>query len=123
VADLIRALKLPCLIVARLGLGTLNHTLLTVRCAQQQGLDVLGVVLNATEPSARAAGARLAERTNPAVLQRCLRSQGGVPLLGVLPYRASLAGPSTSPAALARWIAGSTAPRLLARLKEIDRCG
>jgi dethiobiotin synthetase len=120
VADLIRALKLPCLIVARPGLGTLNHTLLTVRCAQRHGLEVVGVVLNASEPPARAASARLAEQTNPAILQRCLKGQGGVPLLGVLPYRASLAGPSVSPAALARWVAGSIAPTLLARLKEMS---
>jgi len=33
VADLAKALKLPLLIVARLGLGTINHTLLTVHQA------------------------------------------------------------------------------------------
>ncbi len=100
VVELIHLLKLPCLVVARLRLGTLNHTLLTVRYAQQQGLRVLGVVLNAAEPPSRDADARLAERTNPRMLQACL----SVPLLGVLPYQAAVARGAASPAALARWI-------------------
>ncbi len=40
VADLAKALKLPVLIVARLGLGTINHTLLTVREARARKLKV-----------------------------------------------------------------------------------
>jgi len=46
VADLARDLGLPVLIVARLGLGTINHTLLTVRQARAMGLHVCGIVLN-----------------------------------------------------------------------------
>lgn len=46
VADLAAALKFPLLIVARCGLGTINHTLLTVTVARARGLDVCGVVLN-----------------------------------------------------------------------------
>ena len=34
------------LVVARDALGTINHTLLTVREARRQGLEVRGVVLN-----------------------------------------------------------------------------
>ncbi len=86
VADLIRAFNLPVLVVARRRLGTLNHTLLTVREAQRQGLRVCGVILNAADPPTRDAGLRLAERTNPGVLERCLP----VPLLGKTPYDAML---------------------------------
>ena len=46
IADLASALGLPLLIVARAGLGTVNHTLLTVAEARRLGLDVIGVVLN-----------------------------------------------------------------------------
>ncbi|MCY2930368.1 MAG: adenosylmethionine--8-amino-7-oxononanoate transaminase [Planctomycetota bacterium] len=39
-------LQLPLVIVARAGLGTINHTLLTLRAARSAGLSVAGVVLN-----------------------------------------------------------------------------
>ena len=44
--DLIRELGFPCLLVARTGLGTINHTLLTLRFAQSAGLTIKGIVLN-----------------------------------------------------------------------------
>jgi dethiobiotin synthetase len=45
VCDLAAALALPVLIAARPGLGTINHTLLTIRVARAAGLDVRSVVL------------------------------------------------------------------------------
>ncbi len=45
VCDLAVALGLPVLIAARPGLGTINHTLLTLRYARAAGLDVRAVVL------------------------------------------------------------------------------
>jgi dethiobiotin synthetase len=45
VCDLAVALGLPVLIAARPGLGTINHTLLTLRVARASGLDVRAVVL------------------------------------------------------------------------------
>ncbi|MBI9074407.1 MAG: dethiobiotin synthase [Desulfatibacillum sp.] len=44
--DLMKTLSLPVLLVARSALGTINHTLLTLDALRQQGLDVLGVVMN-----------------------------------------------------------------------------
>jgi len=54
VCDLAVALALPVVIAARAGLGTINHTLLTVRAARGAGLDVRAVVLTPwpSEPSA-----------------------------------------------------------------------
>ncbi|HXE98611.1 MAG TPA: dethiobiotin synthase [Dongiaceae bacterium] len=46
VADLARELDLPLLVVARPGLGTINHTVLTCFAAQQLGLQVAGVIIN-----------------------------------------------------------------------------
>lgn len=80
VADLARQMQLPLLIVARLGLGTLNHTLLTVEAAQRRGLTVRGVILNDTTGKRGAA-----ERTNPAALKKLCSA----PVLGVVPYRAT----------------------------------
>ena len=48
--DLALALELPVLVVARAELGTLNHSLLTVRALTGAGLKVLGIVLNRTRP-------------------------------------------------------------------------
>ncbi len=45
VRDFCRQLGLPLIVVARPGLGTINHTLLTVGAARDAGLEVLGVVL------------------------------------------------------------------------------
>ena len=46
VAGLATALGLPLVVVARAGLGTVNHTLLTIEAARARGLEVAGVVLN-----------------------------------------------------------------------------
>lgn len=45
VRDLAVALRLPLLVAARPGLGTINHTLLTVEAARAAGLRVAGVVM------------------------------------------------------------------------------
>ncbi|MFA5043652.1 MAG: dethiobiotin synthase [Kiritimatiellia bacterium] len=76
--ELMGALDLPVVVVSRLGLGTINHTLLTLhrlRCAQ---IRVLGVVFNATAPG------RLGyiERDNIETIARL----GKVRVLGRLPF-------------------------------------
>jgi dethiobiotin synthetase len=45
VRDLARSVGLPLLVAARPGLGTINHTLLTLHAARAGGLDVRAVVL------------------------------------------------------------------------------
>lgn len=44
-ADVLRALAAPCVLVARSGLGTLNHTLLTVEAMRRRGLALRAVFL------------------------------------------------------------------------------
>ncbi|OPG93841.1 dethiobiotin synthase [Chryseobacterium mucoviscidosis] len=46
VVDLISELRIPALIVARSGLGTINHTILTVSYLQQHGVPIIGFILN-----------------------------------------------------------------------------
>jgi len=72
VRDWARELGLPVVVVARAGLGTLNHTLLTVESIRAAGATCAGVVLNfgASPPS------DLAGRTNGALLRDLL----GLPL-------------------------------------------
>ena len=49
-ADLAAALGLPVVVVARAGLGTVNHTALTLEALDRRGLAVAAVVLNRTVP-------------------------------------------------------------------------
>jgi len=76
-ADLALYLKLPVLIVSRTGLGTINHTLLSVEAARKRGVEVAGVIFNHLGPRRG-----LAEKTNPSVIRHFL----DVPILGEIPY-------------------------------------
>ncbi len=46
VADFVRDLHLPCVVVAASGLGTINHTLLTLEALRRREVEIAGVVLN-----------------------------------------------------------------------------
>ncbi len=50
VADLASDLGFPLIVVARLGLGTVNHTLMTVEVASRRGLSLAGIILNQPTP-------------------------------------------------------------------------
>ena len=75
--DLIKKWEAPTIIISRLGLGTINHTLLTNNFLQSKGVKVLGVILNDNDGTGD-----LAAQTNPEVLKRYLN----VPILGIFPY-------------------------------------
>ncbi|MBF0130500.1 MAG: dethiobiotin synthase, partial [Alphaproteobacteria bacterium] len=54
--DLIARLGLPVVLVGPSGLGTINHTLLSLEALRRRGLPVLGVILNGpSNPANRAA--------------------------------------------------------------------
>ena len=74
-ADLAARLGLPLVIVARPGLGTINHTLLTIEAAKQRKLKIAAVVINRYHPHS----ATLAEETNPEVIARLARIK--IPLI------------------------------------------
>ena len=81
VVDLVTDLDLPTLVVAHAGLGTLNHTALTVEALERRGVPVRGVILNGVdedEDENGNEGGDLAERTNPATLRGML--DPGVPV-------------------------------------------
>ena len=90
VADLIRDMELELIIVARLGLGTINHTLLTIGQARSQGIEVRGVLFSEASPRKHgipwATLPGLPEKTNP----QAVRTLGNVELLGTIPYLKSL---------------------------------
>lgn len=62
VLDLVADIGIPAVVVARSGLGTLNHTTLSVSALRRRDVGVSAIVLNQYE------GDSLAERTNPDVL-------------------------------------------------------
>lgn len=78
VLDLALELKLPLIIVTRPGLGTINHTLLTLRYALSEGLEVSGIVINYCEPPTSS----IAEKTNYNILKQL----SSVPIIGIFPY-------------------------------------
>jgi len=78
IADLIKDLDLEVIIVARLGLGTINHTLLTVAQARSLGIIIKGIIFNQIEN--RREG--IPEATNSDIIQEF----GDVPVLGIIPY-------------------------------------
>ena len=76
--DLALALALPVLIVARPGLGTINHTLLTIAALKQRRVTISGIIIN----HSREQKPGLAEKTNPAVLE----SISGVKIVGTISF-------------------------------------
>jgi dethiobiotin synthetase len=46
IADLVRAMELPLMVVCRPSLGTINHTLLTLFTARQMDLPTAGFLVN-----------------------------------------------------------------------------
>ncbi|OGW85078.1 MAG: dethiobiotin synthase [Omnitrophica bacterium RIFCSPHIGHO2_02_FULL_46_11] len=77
VANLIREMALPIIIVSHVSLGAINHTLLTVDSALIRGFLIKGVIFN----RAPLVNYSLAELTNPRVIHELT----GLPVLGTLP--------------------------------------
>ncbi len=75
--DLIKKWDVPTLVVSRLGLGTINHTLLTCTFLKSQGVKVAGVILNNVDGPLN-----LPEKTNPEIIKEYLDA----PLLGIFPH-------------------------------------
>ena len=89
--------RLPLVVVARAGLGTINHTLLTLHAARSAGIRVAGIIINGyradptrEQPLAEMAGpykigdADLAMHTNPAQIA----SLGRTEILAIVPQDA-----------------------------------
>ncbi|WP_339103580.1 dethiobiotin synthase [Haloterrigena salinisoli] len=104
VIDLVADLEATAVVVTRSGLGTLNHTALSIEALERRGIDVAGIVCN------EYAGATVAERTNPDELERMT----GYGVETVPPLEGE------SPAALAKGVADALSAPFLERLSAID---
>lgn len=77
--DLIARMDVPVVLVARTGLGTLNHTLLSVSEIRRRSIPLLGVVLNGEEHWSN---------------HRAIERYGEVAVLGRVPRLAALDAPA-----------------------------
>ena len=73
----VKLLNIPVIIVSRLNLGTINHTLLTINHATECGLKIAGLILNQT-----CAETGHAERTNPDIIRKFCST----PIIGQMPF-------------------------------------
>ncbi|RAP77277.1 dethiobiotin synthase [Paenibacillus montanisoli] len=81
VADLIAILQMPVLIVARSGLGTINHTLLTAMFLRERSIPIVGVILNEGEKAAHMTIEDPSHTSNAEMIER----YGGLNVLGRFP--------------------------------------
>jgi len=77
--DIMKSLQLPVILVARTGLGTINHTLLSLAELRRAKLDVIGVVLVQSAPGKQG----VIEKDNA----RTIGKLGLAPVLACLPFQ------------------------------------
>ncbi len=78
--DLMKALAYPVVLVSRIGLGSINHCLLSLQALRSAGLYVAGVIFN--RPDEPIAQNRFIEEDNPSAVRRF----GDVEVLGNVRY-------------------------------------
>ena len=76
IADLIKQLKIPTIIVARASLGTINHTLLTVEALRKRKIKIQGIIINGYT------GDELSEDDNADIIFE----QTKIPILAKVPW-------------------------------------
>jgi dethiobiotin synthetase len=76
--DLMVKLDLPVILAARPGLGTINHTLLSIRALKAAGLEIAGIVFIASEEGEPG----LIEEDNAVTIEQL----EAVPVLGTIPF-------------------------------------
>jgi dethiobiotin synthetase len=93
--DIIRQLGAPVILVARSGLGTINHSLLSLIALRNAGVQVIGVVFN----NATSARPGRIEKDN----LRTVAGYGDVRILGSLPFARNMCRLQLSPAEFLKW--------------------
>lgn len=78
--NLVQCLKIPVIITASLGLGTINHSLLTIDVLKRNSIPMVGIIFTQTIPGK--INQEFIYQDNPEIVT----SLGGIPLLGVLPF-------------------------------------
>jgi dethiobiotin synthetase len=76
ITNLIKDLKIPTIIVTRTKVGTVNHTIMTVRMCQKYKIPIKGIIINDFDSD----GYKTKELT------RDLKNLLGIPILGAIPF-------------------------------------
>ncbi|MFF2910729.1 dethiobiotin synthase [Paenibacillus sp. NPDC057934] len=89
IVDFISELRVPALIVARSGLGTINHTLLTASFLRDRGVPIVGIILND--------GESMEPHDDPSVATNAqlIEQYSGLKVLGRFPRLQAEAAPET----------------------------
>ncbi|MCC6544457.1 MAG: dethiobiotin synthase [Nitrospirae bacterium] len=78
VADLIKLLNIPVILVTRPDLGSINHTMLSIHCLKTKKINLSGIVIS----NCRAGSGNFAEKT----FQDTIETLSDIPVIGTLPY-------------------------------------
>ena len=76
VADMIKEMNIPTIIVTRTKIGTVNHTIMTCKMCEKFKIPVKGIIINNFDSGGY----------DISILKRDLQKLTGVKVLGVLPY-------------------------------------
>jgi len=77
VADMIKAMQLDTIIITRSTLGTLNHTIMTLKMCQDYEIPVKGMIVNYFDEKGDPA-----EKNAPSSIYELT----GIPILGIIPF-------------------------------------
>lgn len=102
--DLMAALRLPVLLVVRTGLGTLNHTLLSLDVLRATGIPLLGLIAVRSITGAMS----VLEQDNLEFMEQ----RGNIPILGCLERHDSLAQGRMTPEEFRSEVAPAMGPAL-----------
>lgn len=91
--DLAERFKLPVVLVARTGLGTINHTILSIEAMKRRALPIAGILFSGPD--------------NPRNIET-IRRTAGVPILGRIPWMDPLTSKAVAEAAATLNIANIT---------------
>jgi len=84
VANMIKEMNLPTVIVTRTKIGTVNHTIMTCKMCEQFNIPIKGIIINNFDSNGYAVS----------ILKRDLQKLTGVKVLGTLPYIENLSDDS-----------------------------
>lgn len=77
VADMIKGMGLETIIVTRSTLGTLNHTMMTVKTCRDYEIPIKGIIINNYDENGG-----IAEKNSPSTIYEITN----IPILGILPF-------------------------------------
>jgi dethiobiotin synthetase len=79
VADMIEALQMPCVVIARAGLGTINHTLMTLDELKKRKIRIAGIIMNGFD------GREISQKSNAQVIVEL----SGIKVIGKIKAKSS----------------------------------